>query len=173
MANLETLANIAEIFGAITIIGGAVFAIAQIREFRAQRRLAVTVELTRSFQNPDFADAINLIRDLPDGLSGNELRSKGPEYQRAAVMICTTYETIAFLVFKEMASLSMARELSGGIALVLWRKLEGWTEHVRAEQDQPSWAEWFQWLVEQFKRDSVQEETHPAYQRHADWRPRF
>jgi hypothetical protein len=172
VADLETLANFAEIFGALTIIGGAIFAIVQIREFRARRRLVATVELTRSFQSPDLADAVNLIRGLPDGLSGTELRSKGPECERAAVMISTTYETIGFLVFREMASLSMVRELTGGLAVVLWRKLGGWTEHVRAEQGQPSWAEWFQWLAEQLTREGAQNETEPAYQRYRDWRPR-
>lgn len=38
MADLSTIANIAEIFGALTIIGGVVFAVIQIREIRVQRR---------------------------------------------------------------------------------------------------------------------------------------
>ena len=87
MEDLATLANIAEILGALTIVGGVVFAVLQIREFRAQRSEAIAVELLRSFHDPDLAHAVNLIRNLPDGISAEDLRSKGMEYERAAVMI--------------------------------------------------------------------------------------
>ncbi len=169
---LGTLANIAEILGALTIVGGAIFAMVQIREFRAQRRQAAAVELTRAFQDPELARAVNLIRELPDDVSVQALRAKGPEYERAAIMVSTTYETIAFMVFRGLASFSMVRELTGGIAVVMWRKLARWTEAIREEQDQPSWAEWFQWLAEQLIRESDKKESHPAYERYANWRPR-
>ena len=172
MADLATLANIAEILGALTIVGGVVFAVVQIREFRTQRRQAVAVELIRSFHSPEFAHAVNLIRELPDGVSAEELRSRGPEYERAAVMVSTTYETIALLVFRGMTSFSMARDLTGGLAIVMWRKLARWMDSIRAEQDQPSWAEWFQWLADQLARESEHKEADPAYRRFADWRPR-
>ena len=172
MADLATLANIAEILGALTIVGGVVFAVVQIREFRTQRRQAVAVELIRSFHSPEFANSVNLIRELPDGVSAEELRSRGPEYERAAVMVSTTYETIALLVFRGMTSFSMARDLTGGLAIVMWRKLARWMDAIRAEQDQPSWAEWFQWLADQLAREGEQKEADPAYRRFAHWRPR-
>jgi len=170
--DLATLANIAEILGTLTIVGGAVFAVVQIREFRAQRRESVAVELIRSFHDPELAHAVNLIRVLPDGVSAEELRSRGPEFERAAVMISTTYETIALLVFRNMTSFSIVRDLTGGLAIVMWRKLEQWMGSVRAEQAQPSWAEWFQWLADQLARQSDQKEENPAYRKFANWRPR-
>jgi len=172
MTDLATLANVAEITGALTIIGGAAFAVVQLREFRAQRRQAAAVELIRSFQDPELARAVNLIHELPDEVSAEELRSREPEYESAAVMISTTYETIAYLAFREIASFSMVRELTGGTAIVMWRKLARWMEAVRQEQAQPSWAEWFQWLAEQLARETEQKEAHPAYERFAGWRPR-
>jgi hypothetical protein len=172
VTDLGTLANIAEILGASTIVGGAIFAILQIREFRTQRREAVVVELLRSFHDPQLAQAVNLIRQLPDGVSAEDLRAKGPDYERAAVMISTTYETIALLVFRKMASFSMVQELTGGLAVVMWRKLANWMEAVRQEQAQPSWSEWFQWLVEQLIRDGGKTERRPAYERFSEWSPR-
>jgi hypothetical protein len=171
MADLTTLANIAEILGTLTIIGGAVFGLIQIREHRAHRREAVTVELIRSFHDPALAAAVNLIRELPDGISAQELRSKGPEYETAAVLVSTTYETMAYLVFRRMTSYAIVRELTGGLAALMWRKLARWMETVRQEQAQPSWAEWFQWLADQLAHDSEQKEAHPAYVRFAERRP--
>ena len=172
MADLQALANIAEILGTLTIVGGAVFAVVQLREFRLQRRQAVAVELFRSFHDPELAHAVNLIRALPDGVPAAELRSRGQEYERAAVMISTTYEAFALLVFRDMTSFSMVRDLTGGLAVVMWRKLEPWTASVRAEQAQPSWGEWFQWLADQLAREREHKESNPAYERFATWRPR-
>ncbi|MGH7336532.1 MAG: DUF4760 domain-containing protein [Myxococcota bacterium] len=172
MTDLTTLANVADILGALAIVGGGVFAIVQLREFREQRRQAAAVELVRSFGEPAHANAVNLIQELPDGASADLLRSKGGEYERAATMIAITYETIGLLVFREMASFAMVRELTGGLTVVMWRKLEGWVRTVREEHGHRSFAEWFQWLAHQLARESADKEAHPAYERYADWRPR-
>lgn len=169
--DLATLANIAEILGALTLISGAVFAVIQIREFRAQRRDAFAVELMRLFHDPELTHAVNLLLQLPDGISAEDLRARDAEYERAAVAISATYETIGLLVFRGMTSYAIVRELTGGIAIVIWRKLENWTATVREENAQPSWSEWFQWLVEQLAREQEQIESEPAYTRHTDWRP--
>lgn len=99
------------------------------------------------------------------------MRARGPEYEPAAIMISTTFETIAYLVYRRMTSFEMVQDLVGGIALVMWRKLERWMEDLREEQAQPSWAEWFQWLTEQLRKVSDAKESSPAYSAHADWRP--
>lgn len=172
MMDLETWANVAEILGGSAIVGGAVFATIQIREFRAKRRDALAVELMRSFYSPQFAGAVSLIGELPDGLSAADLKDRGGDYRQAALLVSIAYETIAFLVFRRMVSFIMVRELTGGIALVMWRKLETFVLDTRERQRQPSFAEWFQWLAEQLQRESEQKEAWPAYRLHADWRPR-
>lgn len=172
MNDLGTLANLAEILGSLTIVGGAIFGVIQIREFREQRRQMITVELVRSFYSPSFTAAMNLVRRLPDGVSVEELRRHGAEYEEAAFVVTTTFESVAFLVFREMTSFSLVRELSGGICSVMYRKLSAWIEGVRADHGQPSFAEWYQWLAEQLARESAAKEANPAYKLYADWRPR-
>ncbi|HKA16560.1 MAG TPA: hypothetical protein VKH41_16175 [Myxococcota bacterium] len=172
MVDLGTLANLANIVGSLAIVSGGIFAVVQLQEFREQRRQAVAAELVRKFSEPEHANAMNLIQELPDGATAELLRAKGREYERAATMIAVTYETIGLLVFREMASFSIVRELSGGITVVMWRKLAPWVAAVRREQNHRSFAEWFQWLAEQLDRESAEKEAHPAYDRYADWRPR-
>ena len=170
--DLNSLANIAEIVSTVTVVGGAVFALVQLREFRQQRKDAAAVQLARTFYDSEFAQAVLLLRNLPDDVPAAELRSHGPEYEHAAIKVCTLYETVALLVFNDMMSFSMVRELTGGIAVVLWRKLRRWTAEIRAEQAQPSWAEWFQWLAEHLEAENESKEAQPAYVRHSKWRPR-
>lgn len=171
MIDLDTLASLAEIAGGIAIISGGIFAVVQLREFREQRRQAVAVELVRAFSEPAHANAINLIQELPDGAAADLLRSKGREHERAATMMAVTYETIGLLVYREMASFAMVQELTGGLTVVMWRKLQSWVSTVRQEQNHPRFAEWFQWLADQLAREGADKEAHPAFEQHADWRP--
>jgi len=167
--DLETLANISQIAGATTIVGGTIFGLIQLSEYRKQRRDAVAAELMRAFMNAEFANALALIRALPDGVSAEELRSHGPETERAAILINTTFETMGLLVFERIAPFKLVLELAGGIIVVMWHKLGPWMMQIRIEQQQPSWAEWFQWLAQQCERHKNARE--PAYLKHSNWVP--
>jgi hypothetical protein len=165
---IEMLANFAEIAGGIMIVGGAIFGLVQLRELKQQRITAVTSELMRTFYSTDLSYAVSMMHELPDGISVEELRNMGPEYERAAVLICTNFETMGLLVFERIASYRTVQDLAGGMITSMWRKLSVWTNELRLEQDQPSWAEWFQWLAERMAQ--TKSETVPAYEKHRDWR---
>jgi hypothetical protein len=166
---LDELSSLSQIVGTATIVGGTVFALFQLSELKKQRRDAVAGEIMRSFMDVDLANALTLIRALPDGVSAEELRRAGPETERAAVLISTTFETMGLLVFRRIAPLDFVVDLAGGIIVVVWRKLGPWLGQMRVEQSQPSWAEWFQWLAQQCDRRKGH--ATPAYARHADWTP--
>ncbi len=167
--NIETLSNISQIVGTATIVGGTVFGLIQLAELKKQRRDSVASDLMRTFMGAELANALTIIRGLPDGVSADELRHAGPEAERAAVLICTTFETMGLLVFQRIAPFTLVVELAGGIIVVMWHKLGPWLHQIRAEQSQPSWAEWFQWLAQQCERHKVH--SAPAYTRHVDWIP--
>lgn len=167
--NLETIADIAQIASAATIVGGIVFGLMQLSEYRKQRRDAVAAELMRAFMSSELSNAIALIRALPDGVSAEELRRYGPETERAAVIVNMTFETMGLLVFKRIAPFSLVLDLAGGIITVMWHKLGPWMSQVRVEQTQPSWAEWFQWLAMQCERHKNLQA--PAYSKYLDWMP--
>lgn len=164
---IEMLANIAEIAGGIMIVGGALFGLVQLRELKQQRVTAVTSDLMQTFYSTDLSHAVSMMHELPDGVSAEELRSLGPEYERAAVLICTNFETMGLLVFEKIASYRTVQHLAGGMITSMWRKLSVWTVELRNEQEQPSWAEWFQWLAERMAQ--TKNEAAPAYEKHRDW----
>jgi hypothetical protein len=162
-------ANVAQIIGTLTIVGGAVFGIVQLIEFRGQRRDLVAVELMRSFYNPEFSHAVTLIRALPDNVSAADLRAGNADHERAALMVAMMYETMGLLVFRRIASFDLAQELTGGLIVVLWRKLGVWVASVRDEQAHPRFAEWFEWLAIQFGKPAHM--AVPAYDAFRDWKP--
>ena len=57
MIDLDTLASLAEVFGALVVVGSIGFAFVQLAHFRRQRSDMAAVELARSFQTPEFARA--------------------------------------------------------------------------------------------------------------------
>jgi len=165
---LSTIANIAEIGGAGSIVTGLLMGWFQIRHLRSQQRDAVAINLMQTFYNDDLSRAISLLQVLPDGISLDELRTAGPEYARAAVTVVTTFETMGLLVFKRIAPMDLVLDLAGGTVTTMNRKLRVWQNGLREIQNQPSWGEWFEWLgdqAEKSKRDVM-----PAHVQHRDWK---
>lgn len=168
--NLQTAVDIAQLAGTVTIIGGTVFGLMQLREFRIQRRDAVAGDLMRAFMSAEFAGAMATIMNLPDGMTAEELRGKGHDVEKAATLICTTFETIGVLVHEEVTPFPLVMELTGGTLVVLWHKLEPWVVQLRNEQSNPCDSEWFQWLAEQCERPGATKI--PAYVKYSGWAAR-
>jgi hypothetical protein len=167
--NLQIVVDISQVVAALTVVGGTVFALLQLREFKRQRQDAVAMDLMRAFMGPEFAEAMSVVTSLPEGTTGEELRRAGPAVEKAATQMCTTFEAMGILVHRRIAPLPLVQDLVGGILVVTWRKLKPWVTMLRDEQSYPSDSEWFQWLAEQLERR--QEDKVPAYLRHRHWEP--
>jgi hypothetical protein len=166
--NLETWSNIADIIGAGTIVTGLIVGWIQIRHLRRQQRDAVAINLAQTFYSHDLAKAIALLQPLPDGISLAQMRALGEDYQCAALTVCTSFETMGLLAFKRIAHMELVLDLAGGIVGVMGRKLRQWNEDIRQEQQQPSFAEWFEWLGDQALQRKVQ--SAPAHIMHQHWK---
>lgn len=167
--SLDTLANLAEIIGAGSILSGLVFGWIQIRSYRAQQRDAIAINLAQTFYDQDLAQALTLLQPVPDGVTLRELREYGDAHVSAAITVTTSFETMGLLVFKRIASMDLVLDLAGGIVATMNRKLRNWQNDVRAEQNQPSWAEWFEWLGDQAEKQK--HTTTPAHIKYRDWAP--
>ncbi len=166
---LDQIASAAEIVGALTIVSGLIFGWFQIRVNSGRQRDTIAINLMQTFYNPALARAVHLLHGLPDGVSAEELRKRGPEFEEAAMIVTTSFETMGLLVYKRIARFDLVFELAGGMMSSMHRKLVLWLEAVREEQNQPSWAEWFEWfarLVEDRKSDSP-----PAHIEFRNWKP--
>lgn len=169
MNALEQAANIAEILGALTIVGGILFGLFQLREYRKQNLGMVAGDLVSAFYSEHFGHSINLVRTLPDGISGAELRSMDPKYEEASIHLCMIFETMGLLMYKRIAPYQLVMELTGGLIIVMWRKLGPWVSEIREEQSQSNFSEWFQWLAEQSMNSPVN--SMPAHLMYKNWRP--
>ncbi len=166
---LSEIANIAEIIGASSIVFGLIFGLIQVYHFRAQQRNSVASNLAQTFYNPTLARAIALIQTIPEDTTLEELRDLGDEYMDAAVTVTTSFETMGLLVYRRIAPFDLVQDLVGGIVCTMTRKLKVVMQELRIEQDQPSWAEWFEWLGDQLNRTKTASD--PAHIQFKNWRP--
>ena len=160
---LSTWAFVAEIIGAGSIITGLIVGLFQIRQFRLQQRNAVAINLAQTFYSHDLAQAITLLQNVPDDISLEQIRARGPEYEQAAVTVCTSFETMGLLVHQGIAPMQLVLDLAGGIVATMSRKLARWQKDMRDEQQQPSWGEWFEWLGNEATR--LKDQQLPAHLR--------
>jgi hypothetical protein len=167
---LETLANVAQVFGAIAVAAAIIFGVAQIRQFRQQRRDALAVELMRSIQDTEFTRSLRALLGLPVNATLEEFRARGPEFEDIAWALAAKYETLGYLVYRGIMPIELVEELVGGVGVHLWRRLRPWALAVRAEQGQPLLLEWYQWLAERLEERNRPAAV-PAYTRHRDWQP--
>ena len=167
--DLQTIVDISQVVAAITVIGGTAFAVLQLREFRRQRQETVTLDLMRAFMGAEFSEAMAIVTNLPDNLSADGLRQAGPDAEKAATLMCTTFEAIGIpgastdSAFPSR-SRSDRRHHCRGVA-----PARPWITQLRVEQANPSDSEWFQWLAEEFEQRKA--EKVPARAQHRDWAP--
>ncbi|MEZ5571045.1 MAG: hypothetical protein R3E64_03390 [Halioglobus sp.] len=166
---LSTWANIADIIGAGSIVTGLTVGWIQIRHLRRQQRDAVAINLAQTFYNHELAQAIALLQMVPDDSTLAHVRAMGEKYQHAALTVCTSFETMGLLAYKRIAPMDLVLDLAGGIVGVMCRKLRRWCEDIRAEQSQPSFAEWFEWLGDQSLK--IKSDSLPAHIQYRDWTP--
>jgi hypothetical protein len=166
---LSTWSNIADIIGAGSIVTGLIVGWIQIRHLRRQQRDAVAINLAQTFYSHDLARAIVRLLPLTDGISLTQMRALGKDYEDAALTVCNSFETMGLLVFKRIAPMDLVLDLAGGIVSVMARKLHQWNEDIRQEQQQPSWAEWFEWLGDQAQQRKCR--SVPAHIKHQNWKP--
>jgi hypothetical protein len=171
MKDLTTLANLAEIVGAIIVVGGVAFAVIQIRLFRRQRLEAAAIEVIRSWQSPEFTRAFTVIQRLPDGISAAKLRAHSPDCESMAMIIGNTFESFGVMVYRRIVPLALVDELLGGATVVLWGKLAGWVEELRKEQSRETVYEWFEWLAERLQEQPGFRTLEGAHVKYRDWTP--
>ena len=171
MYSLTNIAAVAEILGAIIVVGGIGFAVLQIRQFRQQRRELAAIEMFRFFGNPQFARAYRTVLHLPDDMSADDIKSGANGLEDQAMLIATTMENIGVMTYQQIVPFKVVRNLIGNSTILLWRKLENWTDSIRDEVQMPHAFEWFQWLAERLQ-EHQQEDWIPAYRRETRWKPK-
>ena len=58
---------------AVAVVVAVGFAMVQVRQYRRDKHREAAMELLHSFQTPSFARALNIVYEMPEGLSKSEI----------------------------------------------------------------------------------------------------
>jgi hypothetical protein len=166
----EAVGALSTAFTGLVIVVTAFAAISQLRQLREQRRDSAAIELMRSLQDAEFIRAFRVLMSLPVGIAADELRSRGTEYSDAAYLMGLRLEMLGVLVHRGAIAFDVTEDLAGGAIVSMWLRLKAFAQETRADQQYPTYLEWFQWIAEQYeKRDRLHQR--PAHERHRAWSP--
>ena len=169
--NLQTLANLAEIFGAVLVITGVFFGLMEVRHYRQQRQESAAMEIIRAFQSIDFTRALRLVMDYEHECRHCKEKSIPQDLQDAAMLVSTTLEAVGLLVFQRIVPFRLVQQLMGGTVQASWRVLRPHTEFMREQLSRPSIHEWFQWMAERLNEHPEYRDEEGAYSKYAHWKP--
>ncbi len=164
------LVGAAEVISAIAVLVGFGFAVVEMRRYRRRKERESALELVKSYQTPDFAQAITRLIDLPEGLSKQQLESLlGPDMRLVSLMM-TTWESLGVLTFRGEVSLQLLDDFFSGPIVLSWRKLRRFVEELRRIGGRDTYFEWFQWLAERLVERESKAVPIPAHIEHKSWR---
>jgi hypothetical protein len=169
--NLQTLANLAEIFGALLVVSGVLFGLMEIRHYRQQRQETASMEIMRAFQNQKFTSALRMVMEFERECQRCHEESISQELQDAAMLVSTTLEAVGLMVYQRIVPFRLVQQLMGGVIQASWRVLRPHTEWLRENLNRPSIHEWFQWLSERLDEHPEYRDEEGAYLKYVNWKP--
>lgn len=153
----------------LAVLVGVVFGLAQLRQLSHQRDVQAGLELLAPLQSPECAEALMMFHDLPDNLTGKELRERlGPQFKQA-ISTLGLFESLGPIVARGHVPIGMYAEFYRGPTVLSWRKFKRYIEEERNE-GWPSLFEWLQWLAERMEECAPASADVPAYKRFANWK---
>jgi hypothetical protein len=165
------ISTIANLLNALAVTAGVIFAAAQIKDYRRQRRRDAMLELVRSFQSPPFTRALHRVNSLPDGADLQNIREiLGPEGEDDVFLVGLTWESLGVLAFRREITLDLMGDFFSGAIVISWRKLHVFVEEDRRSLKRETVWEWFQWLAERMIEREKKTPPNPAHIAHRDWK---
>lgn len=167
--DLGTAADLAQIVGLTTLVGGGGMALAQMRHAHRQRADQAAFEMLRSLQSPGVIDEIYPLLDYPP-LTAEQVHAD-PVLKRRALHSVFVIENLGIMVYERVLRLAVLDRTFGGFIRAVWQRLKPWVEEERRRTGIVNYAEWTEWLANQLAdhpEPSKQVGAHVAYR---SWKP--
>jgi hypothetical protein len=162
--------TILSVISTSAIVAAGVFAGVQLRLYNKQRARESALQLVHSFRTPEFLSAVNIVFDLPEGLSKKELDDRLGDKLVYVLVVLGTFESLGILVFRREMEIQLVEDFFSGIIMLSGKKLGKYLVEVRQASNRQTYYEWFQWLYEQFEKREMKTPPVPSYVAFADWK---
>ena len=152
----------------LAVVIGVVFGLIQLRQLRHQREVQAGLELLAPLQSPEIAEALIIVNDLPDNLTGDELRQRLGAQFNPSMATLAHFECLGPIVARGHVPIEMYAEFYRGPTVLCWKKFKRYIEHER-QGGWPALFEWLQWLAERMEERPADLDI-PAFKRFSSWK---
>jgi hypothetical protein len=127
--------------------------------------------MLHSFQTPEFLTAVNIVFDLPEGLTKEDLEQRLGEKLTCLLVMMGTFESLGILVFRRDIDIRLVEDFFSGVLVLSRGKLQNYLEQVRQRSGRDTYYEWYQWLSEQVERRERLSRAEPSFRQYRVWSP--
>jgi hypothetical protein len=166
--DLASAADVVQVLSGLTILGGGIFGVVQLRELQRQRQGSAAYAFFQQWDS-QRSDDLDLVYGLKDNAPAAEIDGD-TTVRLAANHVYMNFEQLGMLVHSGIITLANADEWAGGAIRVGWRKLKPWIEAKRTRAVSQRPGEWFQWLAERLAERRVRDETVGAHEAYKTWK---
>ena len=165
-----TLPIVLSLISTTAIVTGVVFAMLQLLHMNRQRTRESALQMVHSFRTPEFLEAINIVFELPEGLSRREIEERIGDKVSCLLVLFGSFESLGILVYRRDIDIDMVEDFFSGVLVLSGRKLARYVDDYRKAGNRETYYEWYQWLSEQVARREAKAPSVPAFIAHRDWR---
>jgi hypothetical protein len=155
----------------VFIVVGGILALLQLRQTHKQRSRESALQMLHSFQTPEFLTAVNIVFDLPEGLSKEDIEKRLGDRMTCLLVMMGTFESLGILVFRRDIDIALVEDFFSGILVLSRKVLQRYIEQVRRSSGRETYYEWYQWLSEQVERREGLSPVEPSFRQYRDWTP--
>jgi hypothetical protein len=152
------------------IVAGVIVALLQLQHLHRQRARESALQMLHSFRTPEFLLAVNIVFDLPEGLSKKQIEERLGDRIMSLLVLFGTLESLGVLVYRRDIDIRLVEDFFSGVIVLSGRKLKQYLEEMRTLGNRVTYYEWYQWLYEQVEKRERDAPATPAYVAYRDWR---
>lgn len=158
-----------QILQTLAVLVGVVFGLIQLSQIKRQQEATAGAAMLQSLQSTDAGSTALLLVELPDDLSGGDLKLRLGENFDRVIALASMFESVGPLVARGQVPIDIYADFYRGATVLCWHKLRRYV----AERRAAGWSnlfEWFEWLADQMDRMAPLASDIPATERYRDWR---
>jgi hypothetical protein len=164
---LNTILNL---ISTLVIVSGGVFAVLQLRLLSKQRARESALQMLHSFQTPEFLNAVNIVFELPEGLTKKEIEKRLGDKITNLLVMFGTFESLGILIYRRDIDIRLVEDFFSGIIILSGRKLKKYLDEVRNRSNRQTYYEWYQWLYDQLEKRELKTPAVPSFIAFHDWK---
>ena len=152
---VDTLLRILSAAASLALISGVVIAILQLRHQRRMRQEEIAMRLYATFGEESFVRHFQRVTRM-DYATYADYRARSSAEDTTSIMVVSVFfESMGLLLKRGLAPIELLDDLLSGPVLQAWPKVSPIWAGLREENNQPSWAEWFEFLHDEMARRMV------------------